>query len=124
MIGIPTLVEVPPLQDGVRNWEELLWIAMIPADDAALRAAAIALHNKTEEGSCRSLVDDLKQLSSIPAKTPGGLAWKLATVFDFYKPDEAAGEHWTWPAYLLQSALSDALEHERARRMAGGAPTA
>jgi hypothetical protein len=116
--ALPTLDEVPLLKEGVRDWEELLRIGMIPAEDAALRAAAIALHNKSEDGSRMAgggpeLTDDLKGLSSIPAKTVGGLAWKLSQVFNYYKPDEDGD--WTWPAYLLQSALSDALDHARAR---------
>jgi hypothetical protein len=118
MSSIPTLAEVPLLKEGMRDWEDLLRIAMIPAEDAALRAAAVSLHNKSEKSGTESLVDDLGKLSDVPAKTPGGLAWKLAMALRYFQEDEG---DWNWASYLLQSALTDALEHERAR-MAGDTP--
>jgi hypothetical protein len=119
MSALPTLAEVPPVVNGRhRDMEELLRLGLIPADDAKLRAAAIAdfiadeRENNTVGGPLEGAsTERRKALSDIAAQTPGGIAWKIATALDYWKDEET----WEWWSYLLQSAFIDAAELERRR---------
>jgi hypothetical protein len=53
----------------------------------------------------------LLDLSSTPARTPGGIAWKCLMVLNFFADEE----DWKWWRYLLKSAITDAIDLERAR---------
>jgi len=53
----------------------------------------------------------LLDLSSTPARTPGGIAWKCWMVLNFFEDEET----WEWWRYLLKSAVTDAIDLERAR---------
>ncbi len=92
---------------------------LIPPDDAALRAAAanelvtferdnVSVGGGLSSDQCKNM---LNGLSEVPARTPGGLAWKLATILSFFSTEE----DWQWWRYLLQSAVHDAIELERVR---------
>lgn len=118
--GLPSLREVPLGHDsGWRDYEVMMRMAMIPYDDPKVRQAATRLFvaqesyvqtvNPDEDAYKQQLLD----LSNSSARTPGGVAWKLATVLAAIEPDN--GE-WQWWHYLMQSALVDALEQERARQ--------
>jgi hypothetical protein len=120
---IPTLEEIPATPDGyMRALDDLLPLSLIPADDAKLRSLAIKMFN-LEERDCNGVVthesdkcDDpyqkmLLDLSSTPARTPGGIAWKCLMVLNFFADEE----DWKWWRYLLKSAITHAIDLERAR---------
>jgi hypothetical protein len=98
--------------------EELLRLGLIPAEDGKLRAAAIGDYvaderdNNTPGGAPDPgmVTERRKGLSHIGALTPGGIAWKIATVLGFWHGEET----WEWWRYPLYSALIDAAELERA----------
>jgi hypothetical protein len=86
---IPTLEEIPATPDGyMRALDDLLPLILIPTDDAGLRSLVVKMFNLSEqdcnegtpEGG-KSSNDSYKQmlldLSSTPARTPGGLAASL-----------------------------------------------
>jgi hypothetical protein len=119
---LPTLDEVPTAPVGYRRDDgDFLRLSLIPSDDTALRAATIKLFLAEEHYAntvpCESDVTwedprGLRQnLSETPARTPGGIAWKLAEVLTYFEEDEK----WEPWQYLLRSALVDAIELERAR---------
>jgi hypothetical protein len=72
------------------------------------------LPNNVIEGD-KSVNDPYRQmlldLSSTPARTPGGIAWKCLMVLNFFADEET----WEWWRYLLKSAITDAIDLERAR---------
>jgi hypothetical protein len=70
----------------------------------------------TSEGG-KTYQQMLLDLSSTPARTPGGIAWKLWMVLNFFADEE----DWKWWRYLLKSAITDAIDLERGRT---GAPPA
>lgn len=47
--------------------------------------------NGVEEITSQQYQDMLNGLSDVPARTPGGLAWKLATVLEFFSTEEEWG---------------------------------
>src|SRR5579883_1638958 len=57
-------------------------------------------------------VNTLKDFTNVPARTPGGVAWKLATALDYWSGEE----NWEWWRYMLQSAYEDATDLERLRQ--------
>jgi hypothetical protein len=91
----------------------------LAADDAELRAEAVKQFVVSERFcsgvgrncSFNEFQTMLKGLSDVPARTPGGIAWKLATVLNYFSTEE----DWCWRRYLLRSALLDAIELERSR---------
>jgi hypothetical protein len=117
---IPTLEEIPATPDGYsRALDDLLPLALIPPDDAGLRSLVVKMFN-LEERNCNNVIEAgfsdahqqmLLNLSSTPARTPGGIAWKLWTVLNFFADEE----EWIWWRYLLKSAITDAIDLERAR---------
>jgi hypothetical protein len=121
---IPTLEEIPATPDGYsRALEDLLPLALIPTDDAALRSFVVKMFN-LEERNCNNAIEGdnfgsyrkmLTDLSSTPARTPGGIAWKCLMVLNYFADEE----EWIWWRYLLKSAITDAIDLERART---GAP--
>jgi len=127
--ALPLLSEVPLRPQGYgRNLEEFLRIGLIPSEDADLRAKAVAFFVDDERDAnaagglpgfeARSRLIDL---ASVPALTPGGVAWKLAQVLSYFVDEERR----EWWHYLLNSALVDAVDLERARierRVDGGRP--
>jgi hypothetical protein len=117
---LPTFEEIPLLpRDGCRDEGEFMRLMPLPRDDAELRAVAVkqfVVSERLASGTERDCTYDefqtmLKELSSVPARTPGGVAWKLASVLDFFSEDD----DWVWWRYLPQSALHDAIELERGR---------
>ncbi len=117
----PTLAEIPSPNPGAnRAGEDFMRLALIPSDDAGVRAIAVKLFLLEEHNSnaqVRDMVsseDILRDLSAVPAKTPGGISWKIAEALDYFRDDN----EWPWWRYLLQSAMVDALELERARAAA------
>jgi hypothetical protein len=127
---LPTLSEVPPVPTGSSyDSRGLMQLCLIPRDDTDLRAAAVKLYVTSElQGNTvggggrdghKIYHSLLLELSSCPARTPGGLAWKLAEVMDLLRSQiEGAGGTWAWWHYLAESALSDAIGLERARQAA------
>jgi hypothetical protein len=87
-----------------------LRLGLIPADDAKLRAAAIAdfiadeRDNDTPGGppDPGAFTKRRKGLSEIGAQTPGGIAWKIATALDFWKDEET----WGWWRYRFSPRSS------------------
>lgn len=117
---LPTFDELPrgmhPVDDAA-----FLRLALIPGEDAALRVAASRLL-VLDEASNVAIGDEvgpsldrfreaLTGLSRIQTRTPGGIAWKLGTVLDYF----AEREDWEWWRRLLRSAMLDAIELERTR---------
>ncbi len=125
---MPTLEELPRLTGkNSRHTYDLMNLALIPVDDAQLRAAVLAYFKRAEDelndiitDKSRSHVDDLRDLAGTVALTPGGIAWKLATAVSFWKDDSEPLEWWQ---FMVQDALSDVIELERARRSAVSAST-
>jgi hypothetical protein len=128
---IPTLEEIPATPDDYsRDLEDFLPLSLIPADDASLRSLAIKMFNlseddcngetthKSDKGFHGAYKQMLLDLSSTPARTPGGIAWKCWTVLNFF----ANEENWEWRRYLLKSAVTDAIDLERARTDIGRPP--
>jgi hypothetical protein len=118
---IPTLEEIPATPDGyMRALDDLLPLSLIPADDAGLRSLVVKMFN-LEERDCniggeaseggKTYQQMLLDLSSTPARTPGGIAWKLWMVLNFFADEE----DWKWWRYLLKSTITDAIDLERAR---------
>ena len=121
---IPTLEEIPATPDGYsRALDDLLPLSLIPTDDAGLRSLVVKMFNLSEQ-DCngevtpkgdKSFNDAYRQmlldLSSTPARTPGGVAWKCWMVLNFFEDEET----WEWWRYLLKSAVTDAIDLERAR---------
>jgi hypothetical protein len=64
--------------------------------------------DKSFHGAYKQMLLDLL---STPARTPGGIAWKCRTVLNFFANEES----WAWWRYLLKSAVTDAIDLERAR---------
>lgn len=125
---LPTLEEVPVLPTGwIRDLDALVNLSMLPHDDGDLRALAVKEFMTSErdgntvgrlpEGADEAYQKILWDLSHTPARTPGGLAWKLGEVLKCLTIEiEAEGESWCWWHHLVQSAMIDALELERARQ--------
>jgi len=124
MSALPTLAEIPPLPAGhSRQTDDLILTALIPREDAEFRAAVMRVFMEEEIESITpggglnpGGIHRFTGLSDIPARTPGGLAWKLAQALDYWRDEE----EWPWWRYLLQSALVDAIELERHRAEAPG----
>lgn len=120
MHALPTLAEIPAATES-RDHARLLRIGLIPIEDHSVRAAAIALFMTDERdgntpcpgssGNFDAYKRQLVELSNHPARSPGGLAWKLAMVLDYFSEEE----EWAWWRYLLSSAVADAIELERLR---------
>jgi hypothetical protein len=122
---IPTLEESPTTPDGyMRALDDLLPLSLIPTDDAGLRSLVVKMFNLSEHdcnngegtpGGGKSFNDSYKQmlldLWSTPARTPGSIAWKCWMVLNFFEDEET----WEWWRYLLKSAVTDAIDLERAR---------
>src|SRR6266446_1819126 len=116
---LPTFDEIPPASSSVgRDLDGFLRLQLLPSDDADLRAKATEwfIASERQDGTEGTLSHDefqivLKRLSDVPARTPGGLAWKLVTVLDYFADEEK----WDWWRLLLQSAVLDAIELERCR---------
>jgi hypothetical protein len=127
---LPTLDEVPPVPNGTsRDDKGLVRLSIIPRYDTELRAMGVKLFVMSEHQSNtvggtgkdgqKIYHDLLLDFSSCPARTPGGLAWKLVEVTDMIESEiNEAGENWSWWKYLAKSAVSDALELERTRQAA------
>jgi hypothetical protein len=128
---IATFEEIPATPDGyMRALDDLLPLSLIPTDDAGLRSLVVKMFN-LDERDCngevtpdgdKSFNDAYKQmlldLSSTPARTPGGIAWKCLMVLNFFADEE----DWKWWRYLLKSAVTDAIDLERARTDIGPPP--
>lgn len=117
-MSLPTIDELPPPRGGgFCDDEDMLRFALLPPEDAELRAAAVSLFadnerdGGTSDAAAESYRDKLKDLSSHPSRTPGGIAWKLAKILAYFADED----HWEWWRYLLRSALVDAIDLERAR---------
>ena len=126
---LPSFVEIPRMAAGCQHDEPaLLRMCLLPCDDTLLRAAAIELYTAEEDlnnevptadGCYGNKVMALHRgLASVSAITPGGIAWKLSKALDFFAGDE----DYQWWRQLLVSALSDAIELERARQAGERAP--
>jgi hypothetical protein len=137
--AFPTFAEIPRCPAGSsRGEDEFLRLMLIPRDDDALRKLAVRyfhpldrLENEVPqaEGEWPKGIRDVQlTLSSTPALTPGGIAWKLSAVQTVLELRLGKGDHdsgeWEWWHYLVKSAMTDAIELERARQAgaAGGAP--
>ena len=118
--ALPLLSEVPLRPYGHRrDIADLLRLALIPAEDAEFRAKAVAYfvdYERVDDAVPRDLLefdasDRLIDLADVPARTPGGVAWKIAEALAFFDTDE----RWDWWRYLLNSALADVIDFERVR---------
>jgi hypothetical protein len=71
----------------------------------------------------REYQDMRLSLSSTPALTPGGLVWKMSEVLSVLaiRIEEDDGKFECWD-HLLSSAMTDAVELERAQQAAECAP--
>lgn len=119
--SLPSIAEMPLCKvDEAYSTDSLINLAVLPVDDAELRAAAInALVIETHETNVRGGVDFEKcqeannKLHNISARTPGGIAWKLLEALSCVETER--GDEWCWWRYMIQSAAGDALELERQR---------
>jgi hypothetical protein len=106
----------------MRALGDLLPLSLIPTDDAGLRSLVIKMFN-LDEHNCNEVPPEgdksfnesyrqmLLNLSSTSARAPGGIAWKCWMVLNFFEDQET----WEWWRYLLKSAVTDAIDLERAR---------
>jgi hypothetical protein len=117
---IPTFEEIPATPQGyMRALDDFLPLSLIPADDAGLRSLVVKMfnleerngNNVIEAGFSEAHKQMLLDLSSTPARTAGGIAWKCWMVLKFFEDEEK----WEWWRYLLKSAITDAIDLERAR---------
>jgi hypothetical protein len=126
---LPTLNEVPAVPVGYgRDDGDFVRLSLVPPDDIALRAATIKIFLAEER--CANMVKSdvtweqvqglLRGLSDVPARTPGGIAWKLTEVLTYFEDQE----NWEPWRYLLKSALVDAIELERGRAVEVISPAA
>jgi hypothetical protein len=128
---LPTLDEVPAVPIGYgRDDGDFVRLSLVPPDDTALRAATIKIFLAEEH--CQNAVSSesdttwegvcslRRGLSDVPARTPGGIAWKLAEVLTYFEDQE----NWEPWRYLLKSAVVDAIELERARAVDVSSPAA
>jgi hypothetical protein len=118
-LSMPGLDEVPPTKSGHwRDQKEFLLLALIPkfGDDALRRAAvhlflADELDYNTDSDPDYDPCSARTNISYVPARSAGGIAWKIATALDFFSEETDR----LWWHYILESALNDAIELERNR---------
>ncbi len=117
----PTIIEIPPIADGDgRSNDDMMRLILVPRDDVAFRAAVIEMFkheetgnnriggpSKTEGGAHRRILGRV-------ARTPGGVAWKVATALVSSRADLPA-EDWSWWQQLLDDAIADLIDIERQR---------
>lgn len=102
-------------------------IAIIPADDAALKRAAIDeyeaimrasnLRVGTTEYDAAEHAEEAagQRLIETPAATPGGIAFRLAHLLAVIDESDLTGSLTPWMRDMVRAALRDALTQERQR---------
>jgi hypothetical protein len=128
--NLPSVAELPlPAAYSYSSFDEMARMALIPTDDARLRAHIIEQFqvsnrwNNMAGGNpeLAALIERSKKLnletSNIPACTPGGVAWKLSEALDIIQDEK--DDEWCYWRYLIASAAVDCINLERARSSLG-----